>query len=437
MKVKIFGILICMLLIFSTTTLALTQLSRTEQQMKHRFFNTTQLPLPTSLIWMKTFGGISDDIANSVQQTNDGGYIITGETNSFGAGGSDVWLIKTDDGGNKIWDKTFGGTNLDWGNLVHQTTDGGYIITGETRSYGAGDRDLWLIKTDDGGNKIWDKTFGGTNYDGGTSVQQTTDGGYIITGFTANFGGGGTNIWLIKTDDNGNSIWNKTFGGDYWDYGNSVQQTTDGGYIITGLITTSGAGDVCLIKTDNNGNNIWIKTFGGEKSDWGWSVEQTTDGGYIITGETWSFGAGHCDIWLIKTDDDGNKIWEKTFGEVNSDWGRSVQQTNDGGYIITGYKESTGTGDFDVWLIKTDNSGNILWDRTFGGNYWDYGNSVQQTTDSGYIITGSTNSSGAGGYDVWLIKTDSQGKSKTIRYKLKFQSRLLSQFPSIQRLLNL
>jgi hypothetical protein len=437
MKVKIFGILICMLLIFSTTTLALTQLTRTEQQIKHRFFNTTQLPLPTSLIWMKTFGGISDDIANSVQQTNDGGYIITGETNSFGAGGSDVWLIKTDDGGNKIWDKTFGGTNLDWGNSVHQTTDGGYIITGETRSYGAGDRDLWLIKTDDGGNKIWDKTFGGTNYDGGTSVQQTTDGGYIITGFTANFGGGGTNIWLIKTDDNGNSIWNKIFGGDYWDYGNSVQQTTDGGYIITGLITTSSAGDVCLIKTDNNGNNIWIKTFGGEKSDWGWSVEQTTDGGYIITGETWSFGAGHCDIWLIKTDDDGNKIWEKTFGEVNSDWGRSVQQTNDGGYIITGYKESTGTGDFDVWLIKTDNSGNILWDRTFGGNYWDYGNSVQQTTDSGYIITGSTNSSGAGGYDVWLIKTDSQGKSKTIPYKLKFQSRLLSQFPSIQRLLNL
>jgi len=430
MKVKIFGILICILLISSTTTLALTQFSRNKQLTIQRIFDTTQVPLPASNTWMKTFGGRSNDIAYFVQQTTDGGYIIIGETSSYGAGNSDVWLIKTDDSGNKLWDKTFGGSNSDWGWSVQQTTDIGYIIIGETRSYGAGDRDIWLIKTDSNGNKLWDKTFGGINYDGGTSIQQTTDGGYIIAGFTASFGGSGTSIWLIKTNNNGNIILNKTYGGPYWDYGNSVQQTTDGGYIITGLLTTSGGGDVWLIKTDDSGNKLWDKTFGGSNSDWGWSVQQTTDGGYIITGETWSYGAGDCDVCLIKTDNNGNKIWEKTFGGANSDWGRSVQQTTDGGYIITGYTGSIGAGGFDVWLIKTDKNGNRIWDRTFGGPLWDYGNSVQQTTDGGFIITGHTNSSGAGGFDVWLIKTDSQGKPKNILFGNFLFEKFFKRFPN-------
>jgi hypothetical protein len=267
--------------------------------------------------WSKTFGGMSLDEGRLVQQTSDGGYIIAGWTASFGAGSTDVYLIKTNKAGNEEWSKTFGGSSLEFGYSVHQTSDGGYILTGETRSFGAGKSDVHLIKT------------------------------------TSSFGAGNYDVYLIKTDKEGNEEWSKTFGGTGPEYGFSVQQTSDDGYIISGYTQSSGAGghDVYLIKTDEEGNEKWSRIFGGSSLDYGFSVQQTSDGGYIIAGSTGSFGAGSRDVYLIKTNVEGNEEWSKTFGGTGPEEGYSVQQTSDGGYIIAGSTGSFGVG-VDVWLIK-------------------------------------------------------------------------------------
>jgi hypothetical protein len=350
----------------------------------------------------KTYGGTS---ASSVQQTSDGGYIVAGYTSSFGAGGWDIFLIKTDANGNVQWAKTYGGTRNDRAYSVQQTSDGGYILAGLTYSFGVDSGDIFLIKTDANGNVQWAKTYGGTRYDLALSVQQTSDGGYIVAGGTESFGWSNDAFFLIKTDANGNVIWAKTYDEGTFHRAFSVQQTSDGGYIVAGW-TYSWYNYIFLIKTDANGNRIWAKTYGGTDDDWATSVQQTSDGGYIMAGITSSFGAGDYDIFLIKTDANGNVQWAKTYGGTDDDRAYSVQQTSDGGYIVAGRTWSFGVGG-DIFLIKTDANGNIQWAKTYGGIYGDWAYSVQQTSDGGYIVAGGTVSFGVGG--AFLVKTDANG----------------------------
>jgi hypothetical protein len=359
------------------------------------------------ILWTKTYGGDSYETGYSVQQTSDGGYIIVGSTWSFDAGFADVYLIKTDANGDTVWTKVYGGTNDDVGRSVQQTSDEGFIIVGGTRSFGAGYSDIYLIRTDTNGDAIWTKTFGGTDWDYGRSVQQTSDGGFIVVGETGSFGEGGSDVYLIRTDTNGDAVWTKTYGGTADDYGYSVQQISDGGFIVAGELGSFGEGgtDVYLVKTDANGDTVWTKTYGGTTSDYGYSVQQTSDKGYIIAGETWSFGQGGADIYLIKTDANGDTIWTKTYGGANNDYGYSVQQTSGGGYIIAGETWSFGEGGADVYLIKANKNGNTIWTKTYGGTASDLGYSVKQTFNGGYIIAGKTSSFGAGLTDVYLIKT--------------------------------
>ncbi len=358
--------------------------------------------------WTRTLGGSSDDWGQSVQQTPDGGYIIAGTIGSRSADGSDIWLIRLDASGDTVWTRSFGGDGSQEGYSVQLTQDGGYIVVGFDDAQYCGQH---LVRYDKDGNKLWDTTRSTWGDILGYSVEQTSDGGYVIAGVVRDYMDD-WNFWLQKTDPSGNELWNTTLRAPINDGACSAHQTQDGGYVVAGYTASFGAGsaDIWLVKTDSSGDTSWARTYGGAAHDEALSMQVTSDGGYIVVGWTLSYGAGAGDVWLIKTDAAGNKVWDKTFGGTSREKGYSVQQTQDGGYIVVGTTESFGAGDRDVWLVKTDASGDSTWTRTFGGAGLDDGYSVQQTLDGGYIITGFTMSYGAGGLDVWLIKTDANGE---------------------------
>jgi hypothetical protein len=359
-------------------------------------------------LWTRTYGSTGSDYGWSVLQTPDNGFIMSGITNSFGAGSYDVYLVKTDANGDVEWTKTYGGSGWDEGWSIEPTADGGYIIVGWTDSYGAGQDDIYLLKTDADGDTLWTKTYGGSFDDIGRSVKQTYDGGYIIAGCADPYGAYDLDVYLVKTDEDGNGLWTKIYGGpSALDGTRAVQVTPDSCYLFAGWTATfgtAGSEDVWLLKTDAEGDTIWTKTYGGADWEEARSMQSTTDGGYIITGVTCSFGAGGSDVYLIKTDADGDTLWTRTYGGTGDDYGNYVQQTTDDGYIITGYTQSYGPGWFNLYVIKTDANGDTLWTQVYGGTELDFGYSVQQTSDHGYIIAGQTGSFGAGQDDAWLIR---------------------------------
>lgn len=361
-------------------------------------------------LWTQTYGGYYSDKGYSVQQTSDGGYILAGQTSSFGAGGWDAYLIKTDAYGDTSWTKTYGGDGLEACYSVQQTDDEGYILTGWTDSFGRGTVDIFLIKTDAYGEAIWTRIYGGISQDRGYSVRQIKGGGYIVAGVTSSFGAGGDDVYLIKTNSLGDTLWARAFGGAAGDGGYSVQETSDDGFVVTGWTESFSAGyeDVYLLKIDSGGDTLWTRSYGGESFDWGESIQQVTDGGYIITGSTASFGAGGNDVYLMRTDGSGEILWSRTYGGATADDGYSVQETADGGYIVTATTFSYGDGGSDFYLIKTDAYGDTLWTGTYGGPSNERASSIQITADGGYIVAGSTHSFGEGDYDIWLIRLDSE-----------------------------
>jgi hypothetical protein len=309
------------------------------------------------------------------------------------------------------WERTYGGTDYDAGYSVQQTSDGGYIVAGETSSFGNGIQ-VYLIKTNASGDTLWTKTHDVADVDAGWSVQQTQDGGYIVTGFT-NTSVNAVQVFLAKTNATGDTLWTKTYGGVRDDYGWSVRQTQDTGYIVAGMTTSFGSIEqVYFIKTNVTGDTLWTKTYGGTGGDAGNSVQQTTDGGYVIAGYSDYFVNGR-QAYLIKTNSSGDTIWTRNFGGTSTEAGYSVQQTTDGGYIVAGYSNSYGDG-YQVYLVKTNASGDTLWTKTYGGAGWDWGYSVQQTTDGGYIGAGYAESFGNSS-QVYLIKTDENGNVGTER----------------------
>jgi len=402
--------------------------------------------------WQVSLGGSLSDHAYSIEQTNDNGYIIAGVSHSVDGdisdnhGGYDCWIVKLDQFGEIQWCKSFGGNSTDAAHSIKQTNDDGFIFAGISNSIDGdvtgnhGDFDYWIVKIDSIGNIQWQKSLGGSASDYAESVYQTNDSGYIIAGSSESSDGdviaslGDSDYWVVKLNSLGEIEWQESLGGSSWDYARSIQQTTDEGYIIAGT-SESIDGDVSgnhnsfdywIVKINSAGDIQWQKSLGGSLGEHPYSVQQAIDGCYIVSGTTVSIDGdvtgnnGTKDFWVVKLDTIGEMIWEENYGGSLEDFSKSIQHTYDNGYVICGDSESydmdvaENFGYSDYWIVKIDSCGNIQWEKSIGGSAGDVSNSIIQTTDNGYVIAGTSNSSDGditenkGGYDYWVVKLSEQ-----------------------------
>ncbi len=421
-------------------------------------------------------GGSASEFVNSIQQTSDGGFIVAGHSASSNTGTlmgltnngqNDYWIVKLSNNGEVIWQKLLGGSNNDDAYSIQQTSDGGFIVAGSSYSSNTGTlmgfnnnglNDYWILRLDSSGEVVWQKLLGGSNYDEAYSIQQTSDEGFIVVGYSysSNTGtlmgltnNGSADYWILKLNSDGNLLWQKLLGGGSLDEARSVQETTDGGFIVAGNagpiytgtlmgLTGNGNSDYWILKLNAIGDIIWQKLYGGLHSDIGRSIQQTSDGGYIVAGHAISNGTGTLmgltnngasDYWILKLDDSGNLVWQKLLGGSLVDQAFSIKQTSEGGYIVAGHSSSSNTGTLlgfinngntDTWVLKLNSTGTITWQKLLGGSIDDYGRSIQQTSDDGFIIAAYSSSSNTGTLlglinngadDYWVFKLDANGNT--------------------------
>jgi hypothetical protein len=375
--------------------------------------------------WERTYGTSNDEYCFSVQQTSDGGFIMAGQKHLAGLGHHDFYVVKTDQEGGEVWSKLYGGTDFEAATSVLQTKDDGYVIAGTTFSFGNGASDFYVIRTDSNGTEIWSNTYGGTSGDSDPKILATLDGGFVMAGWTQTSGwppfphGGSDDVFLVKIDSLGNELWNRKFGGDNIDQARSIVSTSDGGYALFGMSTSdiNGTGNTqmgaYLIKVDQDGSELWSRKWDeidGEILSSGFSVDETKDGGFILTGHVGnSQSSNERDIFLVRTDMNGQEIWSQSYGGALTEFGNAVHQTKDGGYAVTGSTESFGLGNFEVYFVKTDSTGIEERAEYFGGASTDRGTDFQITKDNGYVLTGRTESSGGGKSDFYLIRLPGDG----------------------------
>uniref|UniRef100_A0A7C3RML4 Lipoprotein n=1 Tax=Dictyoglomus thermophilum TaxID=14 RepID=A0A7C3RML4_DICTH len=361
-------------------------------------------PTPKN-IWQKTYGRSDDDFAYSIQQTENGGFIVVGGTRSLGAGSSDVYILKLSEEGEKEWEKTYGGLNYEEAHIVQKTYDGGYIVAGYANR-------IYVIKLDSNGEKEWERSFGDNWHDEAFYIHQTKDWGYIIVGFKYSYETQNGSVYLIKIDRNGNKEWEKSYSDNLDTIAYSMCEASDGGYIIVGRTLLLGNGwDIYVLKVDDKGNKIWSKNIGRSGDDEAYSVQGMDDGGYLVAGATTSLGLGNYDAYFLKINPYGEKVWEKAYGGTQIDKIYSLQKTIEGNYIAVGETNSFGAGGSDVYILKIDKNGDKLWEKFYGGSGNDIAYSIQQTNDGGYIVAGYTYSFGKGGKDVYIIKLDAEGNT--------------------------
>lgn len=408
-------------------------------------FMYSQVP---NIEWQKCLGGSNGDYGAKVKKTSDGGYILTGSTNSndgdvSGNNGMwDFWMVKLDDVGLLLWQNTLGGPLDDFANDIFQTSDGGYIAVGQSDGNGGdvtgnhGDTDVWVVKMNASGNLEWQRSLGGSEWDKGNSIVQDSDGNYVIAGLTGSNDGnvsgnhGLVDYWVVKIDTNGDILWQKTFGGTLAEEAFSLVQTNSGGFIVGGIASSSdgdvsinkGEWDYWLINIDSDGNLLWEKSFGGTSFDSLRNITKTSNGGYIVMGYTLStdgditLNNGEGDIWIVKLDSSGNLMWQKSLGGSNDDFGNEIIQLPNQGYIIIAETYSNNGnvsgnhGNTDYWVANLNTNGIVQWQKCLGGSDTDLGRSIQISNDGGYLLAGSSSSNNGnvsgnhGSGDFWIVK---------------------------------
>lgn len=422
---------------------------------------------PPSIVWQKSFGGSLYDKAESIIQTTEGNFVVAGHSqsndyqlnNNFG--GFDSWIIKINSTGTLIWKKSLGGSGCDYTQSVIETTDGGLLLVGESNSTNGdisnyfGQIDFWVVKLSENGIIEWKKKYGGDSNDEGYSACLTNDGNYIIAGSSeSNIAGIETNqvymdFWILKINPNGNIIWQKKYGGGGYEYLRKIKKTTDGGYILTGDTTSSdgnitgnnGGKDLWIVKIDENGNILWQNNFGGTLDDYSKDIIEDLEGNFIVVGETYSFdldaaenhsNAGLRDYFVVKINNQGQKIWSRCYGGGNNEHARAIVQTSSGEYVIIGEsyssdgQPSNNHGSADFWLIKIKPSdGNLIWEKNFGGTGHDEPNSLIECFDNDFIIAGNAAhpigngdvTHNYGDDDFWILKVKNNECLKNLMLK--------------------
>lgn len=415
------------------------------------------------ILWQKTIGGSDADFIDAFEATTDGGYIIggysksniSGEKTENSRGGTDIWIVKIDDSGNIVWQKTYGGSGEDSLFSIKETSDGGYIVGAASDSNISGDKtensrgglDYWILKLNSSGEIIWQKTYGGAQPEFYAYVVETTDGGYFVGGYSdSDVSGdktdptnGQRDFWALKLDTSGAIVWQKSIGGSLLDLLSAAFQTTDGGFLLGGFSSSGISGDKTeasrgvtdnwIVKLDDNGNVEWDKTYGGNASDVPRDIIQTVDGGYLvggysksnISGDKTEDSRGDYDYWVLKLDNIGNLVWQKTIGGSAIDYPRNVKQLTDGTYLIAGWsysnisgdKTQNGNGASDYWLVNLDASGSILSQNSIGGSEYESGTYILESSDGNFVMACSSDSNISGDKtensrgldDYWVFKT--------------------------------
>jgi len=404
-----------------------------------------------NILWSKNYGGSGDDEARAIQQTSDGGYIVAGYSKSTDGdvsgnhGDSDFWILRLDADGDTLWSKCYGGSGDDEASAIQQTSDGGFIVAGYSSSTDGdvwgnhGDEeDYWILRLDTDGDTLWTRCYGGSNWDEAYAILQTTDGGYIVAGGAGSTDGdvsgnhGNEDIWILRLTSTGDTLWTRCYGGSSWDEATAIRQTTDGGFIVAGWSLSTdgdvwgnhGEWDSWILRLTSTGDMVWAKCYGGSGDDDASAIQQTSDSGFIVAGFSGSTDGdvsenhGDYDYWILRLDTLGNILWSKSYGGSSDDWVEAIQQTFDGRFIVAGWSLSTdgdvwrNHGKWDFWVLRLDVTGDTLWTRCYGGSGDDEANAIQQTSDGGFIVTGESMSTDGdvpgnhGGYDSWILRLD-------------------------------